>query len=419
MDNVGEHVLDTQAGSWGEAPGRSYCLREVPAVQQAGSRSCSRKVRGDAGGGRAAALPKHPQLHEGRLGERDKPSLDQHLLDRAVELLDDPFHHIELLRRPPGNHHVALEINEILGAGEEVRDRSLQCWQSRGQVVDELIELLNFVDGNVRAGGGRCLGRVRHAEFSRQHETLAQPVKAGLLHQFLGVFRIHHPDQLVADLELQIIIAADVPQELAQFHFVQVHTQHLLQGRQRFVGYDVHSRRLAEVDQHRLERNIIQVHGHLLLQHLHHVAFLAFEVEQRAFLTNGFAVAIGYPGRLLDAVHRVPDVLARRQTAILVFGQQALNRGIKSGVLCINGSDFIFYRLLASLLPGLKHPTVNAFHHRVFRRHVPQCRGLGLRLFPMPLVSQVHDLPDLRIVALVVFDRGRAGTVGPGMLARS
>ena len=62
------------------------------------------------------------------------------------------------------------------------------------------------------------LVRVRRAEFRRQHEALAQPVKAGFFHQPLGVFRIHHPDQLVADLELQIIIASDVAEELAQLH---------------------------------------------------------------------------------------------------------------------------------------------------------------------------------------------------------
>ena len=207
-------------------------MREVPTVQEARPRPSPREVLGHAGRGRGAALPQHPQLHEGRFGEGDKPGLDQHLLDRSVELLDDLFHHLELLRRPPGYNHVALVINEILGAQEEIRDRSLQPRQGRGLVVDELIELLNFGDGNGRAGGSLCFGRVRSAEFSRQHEPLAQSVKAGFLHQLLGVFRIHHPNQLVADLELQIIIAADVPQELAQLHFVEVHTQHLLQGRQ-------------------------------------------------------------------------------------------------------------------------------------------------------------------------------------------
>ena len=110
--------LNPQAGGWGKAPRRGYCLREVPAVQQARPRPSSRKVRGHARGGRSAALPEHAQLHERGFGEGNKPGLNQHLLDRAVELLDDLLHHVELLRRAAGDHHVALIVNIILGPGK-------------------------------------------------------------------------------------------------------------------------------------------------------------------------------------------------------------------------------------------------------------------------------------------------------------
>src|ERR1017187_411324 len=95
MDNVGEHVLDTQADGWGEAPPRRYCLREIPTVQQARPRPPTREVLGYAGGGRGAGLPEDPQLHESRFGEGDEARLNQHLLDWAVELLDDLLHHID------------------------------------------------------------------------------------------------------------------------------------------------------------------------------------------------------------------------------------------------------------------------------------------------------------------------------------
>src|ERR1017187_6268413 len=88
MDNIGEHVLDTQAGGGSEAPRRCYCLREVPAVQQARPRPSPREVRRHAGGGRAAGLPKDAQLHKSWLGEGDEARLDKHLLDGEVELLD-------------------------------------------------------------------------------------------------------------------------------------------------------------------------------------------------------------------------------------------------------------------------------------------------------------------------------------------
>ena len=188
-------------------------MREVPAVQQARPRPAPGVIRGHARGGRGAALPKHTQLQEGRFGEGDEARLDEHLLDRAVELLDDVFHYVQLLRRAPGDDQVALVIDHVLGAGEQVGNGSLQGRQGRRQVVDKLIELLNFVDGNSRAGGGRCFGRVRKSEFGGQHEALAQPVKARFLHQPLGVFRVHNPDQLVTDLELQFVVAADVAEE--------------------------------------------------------------------------------------------------------------------------------------------------------------------------------------------------------------
>ena len=104
---------------------------------------------------RAAILPQHPQLQEGWFGQGDKPSLDQHLLDRTVEFLDDVFHHVQLLRRASGHDQVALVIDHVFRAGEQVGDGSLQGRQGRREVVNKLIELLNFDDGNGRAGGGR------------------------------------------------------------------------------------------------------------------------------------------------------------------------------------------------------------------------------------------------------------------------
>src|ERR1017187_3901763 len=85
MDNVGKYVLDAQAGGRSEAPGRRYCLRKVPAVQQARPRPPSREVCGHAGGGSAAGLPKDAQLQESWFGEGDEARLDEHLLDRAVD----------------------------------------------------------------------------------------------------------------------------------------------------------------------------------------------------------------------------------------------------------------------------------------------------------------------------------------------
>ena len=220
----------------------------------------------------------------------------------------------------------------------------------RSLVVDELLEPWCFGDGHHVVDRDYGPVDVLGTELGRQHEALAQPVKAGFLHQLLRVLRVHHPDQFVADLELQVVIAPDVAEELPQFHFLQVDAQHLLQRRQRFVGHDVDAGGLAQVDEHGFERNVIQVNGYFLFQHLGHAAFGAFEVEQRAFFANGLAVGVRDLGRVLDPVHRVAHVFARRQTAVLVLGQQALDRGIKDRVLGVDLPDFVFQGLLAPLL---------------------------------------------------------------------
>ena len=147
------------------------------------------------------------------------------------------------------------------------------------------------------------------------------------------------------------------------------------------------------------------MHGHFLLQHFHHVAFFAFEVEQRALLVQDLAVGIRNPGGILDAIHRIADILAGRQTAILVLGQQALNRGIEGRVLRVDFSDLVLQRLLAPLLTGLNHPGVHPFHHGILGGHFMQRRRLRLGFLPAPLVGQIHDLLDFRVVALAVCHR--------------
>ena len=99
--------------------------------------------------------------------------------------------------------------------------------------------------------------------------------------------------------------------------------------------------------------------GDLLLEHLEHAAFGAFEVEQRAFLVQGLAVGLGNVRGILDAVHRVAHVLARRQAAVLLFGQQTLNRRVENRVLGVHGPDLVLQRLLAALLGRLIHPAMD------------------------------------------------------------
>ena len=277
----------------------------------------------------ASSLPQYPQLQKGRFGNRDEARLDQHLLDWPVEFLDDLFHHVQLLRRSFGDYQISFIVDDELRAGEQICNRLFQSRHRRREIIYKSFEFLIFV---YSYHWSRCYRRFRdflRTELGRQHEPFAEPVEARLLHQLLWVFSIHHPHQFVTDLELQVVIARDVPQELSQLHFVQIDAQHLLERRQRLVRHNVYARGLAEVDQRSLQWNVIQMDRYLLLEHFSHPALGAFQIEQRTLLMDGFPVRIRNVRRVLDPLHCIAHVFGRRQAPVFFLQEQALRRRIE------------------------------------------------------------------------------------------
>ena len=70
-------------------------------------------------------------------------------------------------------------------------------------------------------------------------------VEPGFLHQVFLILGIDHPHQVISHLKLQIVIAADVAEELGELDLLQVDVQHIRERRNRLVRHNIYAAGLA------------------------------------------------------------------------------------------------------------------------------------------------------------------------------
>ena len=208
---------------------------------------------------RNAGRPPETKVEKRRLGDRDEPRLDQHLLNRTVKLLDDSLQNIELRRRAGGDDEVPLVVDHKVRALEKPRDGILDRRPLRDAIVDKHLVLGRLSDGGCprfRVFHGHQ-GGIFRPKLCRHNEALPQPVKPRLLDQLLRRLAVDHPDQVLPNLELHTCVARNIAQQFAQLHLRKVERELLLQRREPLVDNEVDALFAADV-----EKNVL--HGLLI-----------------------------------------------------------------------------------------------------------------------------------------------------------
>lgn len=244
--DVGEGLLEAQADVGAEAGEIDRRARHV---------------------GGAAGLPVHAKLLEGGLGDRDETGLDEHLLDRPVEFLDDLLEGAELGAGAGGDDDVPLVVDEVFRSPEELLDRLVDRGRRGRSVADEILHLAVGRDGFPVLVLHPRLVDLGRAELGGHDEALAQAVKAGLLEAALfRVLGIDDPDKVVAHLEMQVHLPRNEVEKLRHGHVAEVDAELALKLRQGTVGDEVDSGIFADGEDDGLEGDVIHLQRHRLLQ---------------------------------------------------------------------------------------------------------------------------------------------------------